>query len=131
MHELSIALSIIDMAADEARRRGVRIVSVRLRLGPLSGVVREALQSAFEIAREDSPLAAVDLIIEPAPLAAYCPRCRERRALASVSNLRCPVCGEPTPEIVSGRELEVTALEVVDAPADPSGGGPAESAQAE
>ena len=43
MHELSIALSILDLAAEEAGRRGGRVVAVHLKLGPLSGVVKEAL----------------------------------------------------------------------------------------
>ena len=42
MHELSIALSLLDLVAEEAGRRGVRVAAVHLRLGPLSGVVRDA-----------------------------------------------------------------------------------------
>jgi len=34
------------------------------------------------------------------------------RVLPSVQHLRCPVCAEPTPTIVRGRDLELTALEV-------------------
>ena len=56
MHELSIALSIVDMAAEEAERQGGRVVAVHLKLGPLSGVVKAALLSAYELAREGSPL---------------------------------------------------------------------------
>jgi hydrogenase nickel incorporation protein HypA/HybF len=59
MHELSIALSIIDAACEEAERHaGARVVAVHLKLGPLSGVVKEALVSAYELAREGSPLGA-------------------------------------------------------------------------
>ena len=43
MHELSIAMDIVDAAADEARRRRVKVNAVHLRLGVLSGVVRDAL----------------------------------------------------------------------------------------
>ncbi len=50
MHELSIALSILDVAAEEAERQGnARVVAIHLRLGPLSGVVKGALLSAFEL----------------------------------------------------------------------------------
>ena len=45
MHELSIALALVEMAAEEAERHGARVVAVHLRLGPLSGVVKEALLS--------------------------------------------------------------------------------------
>ncbi|MCU1221680.1 MAG: hypA, partial [Candidatus Angelobacter sp.] len=43
MHELSIAMSIVEMAEEEAERRGVRISAVHLTLGLLSGVVKDAL----------------------------------------------------------------------------------------
>ena len=50
MHELSIALSLLDQVAEEAERRGgVQVHAIHLRLGPLSGVVKEALLSAYEL----------------------------------------------------------------------------------
>ena len=112
MHELSIALGIVDVAAGEADRRGGRVAVVHLRLGPLSGVVPDALRSAFELAREQEPaLAAAELAIEDVPVAARCPACAAERAV-SFPELRCPECGTPTPEVVRGRELEVFALEI-------------------
>ena len=52
MHELSIALSIVDMAAYEMQRHdGARLHAIHLRLGPLAGVVKEALLSAYEMPR--------------------------------------------------------------------------------
>jgi hydrogenase nickel incorporation protein HypA/HybF len=113
MHELSIALSILEMAAEEVERQGGgNVAAIHLRLGPLSGVVPAALRSAFDLAREGSPMPAAELVVEEMPLVAFCPACAAERALASPSRLYCPVCGSPTPEIVLGRELEVVALEV-------------------
>lgn len=112
MHELSIALSLLDLIAEESARRGGRVVAVHLRLGPLSGVVREALASAYDLAREGTPEASAELIIEEVPIVAYCPACASERAPASAQELRCPACGAPMPEVVGGRELEVIALEI-------------------
>jgi hydrogenase nickel incorporation protein HypA/HybF len=112
MHELSIALSILDVAAEEGERHGGRVAAVHLRLGPLSGVVQEALVSAFDLARTDTPLAKADLIVEPVPVVAYCPKCAGEQQLTAMPELVCPVCGTPTPTIVRGRELEVVALEL-------------------
>ena len=113
MHELSIALSILDLAAEEAERRGGAVVhGIHLRLGPLSGVVKEALLSAYEVAREGSLLAEAQLVIEETPLMARCPTCRTTKAVVSVQQLACAECGTPTPEVVSGRELEIVALEI-------------------
>jgi hydrogenase nickel incorporation protein HypA/HybF len=113
MHELSIALSILDLATEEADRlEGVQVLGIHLRLGPLSGVVKEALLSAYELAREGSLLAEAQLVIEETPLLAHCPTCQTTKAVVSVQQLCCADCGTPTPQLLSGRELEVVALEI-------------------
>jgi hydrogenase nickel incorporation protein HypA/HybF len=113
MHELSIALSILDMAAAEAEKHGGSgVAAVYLRLGPLSGVVKEALISAYELAREHSPLADSRLVIEDVPLQGFCPVCQIARPLVAMYDHRCAECGAATPELVSGGELEVCALEI-------------------
>src|SRR5689334_14929830 len=112
MHELSIALGIVDVAAEQAERHGGRVAAVHLKIGPLSGVVPAALRSAFELAREQEPAAAAaDLVIEEVPVAAYCPGCDAARPVV-FPELRCPTCGAVTPDVVRGRELEVVAVEV-------------------
>ena len=112
MHELSIALGIVDVAAEEVGRRGGRVVAVHVKVGPLSGVVPAALRSAFELAREPEPaVAAAELVIEEVPVVTRCPACAAERAVP-FPELRCPECGGPTPDVVRGRELEVVALEI-------------------
>ena len=56
MHELSIAMGIVDAAMEESQRRGVQVSAVHLRLGALSGVVKAALMFSYEIACQDTPL---------------------------------------------------------------------------
>jgi hydrogenase nickel incorporation protein HypA/HybF len=112
MHELSIAMSLVDVVEEEAERQGGRVVAVHLKLGPLSGVVREALESAYAMAREGTPLAQAELLIEEVPLVVHCDVCAADREPPSVQQLCCPTCGAPTSKIVSGRELEVCALEI-------------------
>jgi hydrogenase nickel incorporation protein HypA/HybF len=112
MHELSIALGILDVAAEEAERHGGRVAAVHLKLGPLSGVVKEALVAAYELAREGTPLERAELVVEEVGILAHCPRCAADCAPASLQDLRCPACGAPTPDVVRGRELEVVALEI-------------------
>src|SRR4051812_36196504 len=111
MHELSIALSILDVAAEEAQRRGVDVAAVHLKLGPLSGVVPSALQGAFELAREGSLLPDCRLQIQETPIVVFCPACRAERAPVSIQEMCCAVCGTPTPEVGGGREMLVVALE--------------------
>lgn len=112
MHELSIALSILDLAAEEAEKRSGRVAAIHLQLGPLCGVVKEALVSAYELAREGTSLSQAELVVEEVPVVAYCPGCDAERVLPSVQEMRCPLCGAVTPEVVRGRELHIVALEI-------------------
>jgi hydrogenase nickel incorporation protein HypA/HybF len=64
MHELSIALSIIDLAEEEMRRHGGdRVRSIRIDLGALAGVATEALQFSFGLACEGTPAEGSSLIV--------------------------------------------------------------------
>ena len=64
--------------------------------------------------REGRPSRARTSRIEDVPAVVFCAHCSAERELASASRLRCPVCGEPTPDVIAGRELELAALEVSD-----------------
>jgi hydrogenase nickel incorporation protein HypA/HybF len=113
MHELSIAVSIIDVALEELDRQGGgAILAVHLKLGPLAGIVKESLTSAFELAREGSALADANLVIEETPIMVFCPDCQSEQAVESLLDLRCCQCGRPTSEVVRGRELEIVAMEI-------------------
>jgi hydrogenase nickel incorporation protein HypA/HybF len=112
MHELSIAMSIVELAEEEAQRRGVQINAVHLKLGALSGVVKEALLFSYEIACEETPLKGSRLVIEEVPVVVFCPSCRAQRSISSIQLFCCAECGTPTSEIVQGKEIEVSALEI-------------------
>jgi hydrogenase nickel incorporation protein HypA/HybF len=104
MHELSIAMGIVEAATEEAQKRGVQVSAVHLRLGALSGVVKDALLFSYEVACQDTPLAGSQLVVEDVPVAVFCPQCQKQRILESVQSFSCPECGFPT--------MEVFALEV-------------------
>lgn len=115
MHELSIAMSLVDAACEKAAELGgVRVEVLNVRLGALSGVVREALEFSFDLAAEGTAIAGARLVIEEVPVTVRCPRCDAERRLASIQHFHCPVCDTPTPEVVGGRELELATLEVSD-----------------
>ena len=132
MHELSIALSMIEMATEEAERRGgARVTALHLKLGPLSGVVKEALLFSYEVGCNGTPLAGSQLVIEDVPVVIYCWQCQSEQQLDSIQRFCCPVCGTLSSDVVGGRELEFVALEIEEAeieeadqtePADPRRG---------
>lgn len=114
MHELSIAMGIVEAATEEAQRRGVQVSAVHLRLGALSGVVKDALLFSYEVACQDTPIAGSKLLVEDVPIVIFCEKCNGEKTLSSLQSFACPECGTPTMNIIHGKELEVFALEVED-----------------
>jgi hydrogenase nickel incorporation protein HypA/HybF len=115
MHELSIALSILDVAGEEMQgHNGAKLEAIHVRLGPLSGVVKESLLSAYELARAATPFASARLVFEDCPIVVFCAQCQAERSVESLQRLCCVECGTPAVKIVRGRELELAALEIED-----------------
>ncbi|QDU64418.1 Hydrogenase/urease nickel incorporation protein HypA [Planctomycetes bacterium Pan216] len=113
MHELSIATSLIDVACDAAGDEGAeRVLSLRVRLGPLAGVDHEALLFAFGFAAEGTMCEGARLLIEEVPVTVYCPDCDAVKRLPEIYQFTCPDCGTPTPEMRTGREMELASLEI-------------------
>ena len=112
MHELSIAMSIVESLEEEVKqRRCGPVEAVHIRIGGLSGVVPQALRAAYEMAIEQTPFARSRLVIEEVPIVIYCPVCGRNRVVESPAGFSCPQCNTLA-EVVSGRELEIFALEL-------------------
>jgi hydrogenase nickel incorporation protein HypA/HybF len=111
MHELSIALSMIEQVEQQPAARSGPIRSIQVKIGALSGVDVEALRFAWEIARAGTPLAGTQLEIELVPLSVRCPQCGRTRA-PEIQAIACPDCANAEQEILAGQELELTSLEV-------------------
>src|SRR5690349_24141745 len=94
MHELSIAMSIVEVAGREAERHEGRTVGVHLQLGAIAGVEKEALLSAWELARQESLLSDAELIIEEIPATAYCSNCGDERPVVAPQLFHCATCGQ-------------------------------------
>lgn len=115
MHELSIALSIVDLASSEAIEQGAtRVSAVHLKIGALSGVVEDALRFSYELACEGTKLEDSRLVIEQIQPAIFCSTCNAERTLDDTQYLRCLVCGSLALDFLRGKELELVALELID-----------------
>jgi hydrogenase nickel incorporation protein HypA/HybF len=65
MHELSIAMNIVEIAEQElARYGGEKVRAVHLQLGPLAGVAKEALLFSYTLACDGTALEGSSLVIE-------------------------------------------------------------------
>ncbi|MGW2647361.1 hydrogenase maturation nickel metallochaperone HypA [Streptomyces sp. NPDC001393] len=117
MHELSIATAIVEQAEEMARADGAGgVSSVTVRVGELAGVVPDALDFAFEVARQGTALAEARLVVEQVTAHAYCAPCAAEFAVGMPPFFWCPRCDRPSQELRSGRELEITGVEPAPAP---------------
>ncbi|NGQ94369.1 hydrogenase maturation nickel metallochaperone HypA [Brevibacillus sp. SYP-B805] len=112
MHELSIAHSLVELAIEAAEHTGIkRVQALYVKLGALSGVVKEALVFSFDAVIQGTPLEGARLVIEDVPVKVFCPDCQEAHILPEPFPMRCPVCGTKTGQLLEGREMELYALE--------------------
>jgi hydrogenase nickel incorporation protein HypA/HybF len=115
MHELSIAMSILDIAREECERHAsAGVEAIYLKVGALSGIVKGALLSAYELAAAETSFASCRLIFEDVPVVVYCQTCRAERPIESIQMFRCATCGTPASEVLHGRELQISAMELAE-----------------
>ena len=112
MHEMSVALAVVDQVEEAAARaKGVTAVrSVRLQVGELAGVVPDALAFSFELACAGTLLEGAELLTEAVPGRARCTPCAQEWAVGMPPSLICPACGGVSVELLSGRELRIAGV---------------------
>lgn len=112
MHELSLATDLIEQASTIAIANGAnRIDSIRLKMGPLSGVVKESLLFCFSEASKGTVAQGAALLIEETKLLVKCHRC-QKESEVTPHCLICTICHLPDVTIVSGKEFRMIDMEV-------------------
>jgi hydrogenase nickel incorporation protein HypA/HybF len=104
---------VID-AAVQAVPKGGTLSGVTVTIGPMSGVVADALHFGFEVASRGTPAEGAELQIVEVPLVIHCDPCDTDREVDDVAVLRCEECGGPV-TVVSGNETLVTSVRYADA----------------
>ncbi len=111
MHEMSIAMSIVKIAEEEARKAKVsQFKAIDLEIGTLAGIEFDALDFVWEAAVKESVLedAVKRVIIITAK--AKCADCNHEYSLSFIYD-NCPSCGSYLKNILQGKELRVKSLE--------------------
>jgi hydrogenase nickel incorporation protein HypA/HybF len=114
MHELGIAqniLEIVQQAVPKEQTPAVR--SIRIRVGPLSGVVPDSLEFCFQAIINETIFQKASLAIEQMPAILSCRKCAYRFQTNDLEFL-CQSCGSSDLELVSGRELEIVDIELAE-----------------
>jgi hydrogenase nickel incorporation protein HypA/HybF len=108
MHELGIAMQVVDVLAERAQ--GARVTRVVLEVGMLAAVLPDSLRFCFGLATQGTVAEGAELEIIEKPGRARC------RACACELELRRPfgrcACGGTELDWVSGEELRIFEMEV-------------------
>lgn len=113
MHEMSIAVNMMEILKKEMERQGAeRLKEVRLKIGELTAVEPESLRFCFEAITEGTIMEGAVLSIEEIGLTAYCPTCNTEFKLDRYFTTLCPGCGGRAGALISGRELDIVSMEI-------------------
>jgi hydrogenase nickel incorporation protein HypA/HybF len=103
MHNI---LAVVDKTAQQ--QQATKVTRIDLTIGVRAGVVADALTFAFEAMSPHTLAAGAELVITEIQLCFRCPGC----GLESTENQElCPAC-HLFFEVVRGRELQITSIEI-------------------
>ncbi len=112
MHELSIVMTIVELAERSAQQHQAPAVKqIDLEIGALAGVELSALRFVWPEGVKGSVLENAKRIIHQIPGKGRCEDCGGEFALAQ-HYTPCPNCGSFAKQIVSGNEMRVRSLVV-------------------
>ncbi len=112
MHEMSIAINIIDIALKAAKQEEAqRINSIQVEIGALAGVIPEALTFCFSEAQKNTMAARAQIDFVLTPAKAFCAACNHRFP-AFERAVPCPVCGDMVVQMSGGTALKVTKINI-------------------
>jgi hydrogenase nickel incorporation protein HypA/HybF len=112
VHELSLVASLFEVLEEKAREHGAkRVTGVVLKVGVMSGVVPDLLESAFESYKKGTLAESARLAITIVPVKVRCPDCGGE-AVREEADFSCAGCGSRRVEIVEGRDLVVEKIEL-------------------
>jgi hydrogenase nickel incorporation protein HypA/HybF len=118
MHELSLAVSIIETAIRAAKEHDAKkILEINVEIGDLTVVSEDRLRFTLEITSKDTIAENAKINIERKPGRIRCMKCGyegenpptddDPLQHLLMSSLKCPKCGNTHTEIIGGRELGV------------------------
>lgn len=108
---MSIALSIVKIAEEEARKARVsHFAAIDLEIGTLAGIEFDALDFVWKAAVQETVLEKAKKRVIKIPAKAVCADCSKEYSLSFVYD-NCPSCGSYLKNILQGKELRVKSLE--------------------
>ena len=120
MHEMSLAQSLLDIVRQEMQAHALtQLKEVKVTCGRLSGVVPEAMHTAFTALIRQTDLDGASLELELIPLQLCCAHCQtifspqDESSLAVLAAFApCPTCHQEIGhQVLAGKELNIEYIE--------------------
>lgn len=112
MHEMSIAINIIDIAEETALKNGAqKINEIVLDVGTLSGIETESLLFCYDSACKNTMAEGSHLKLNIIPALAVCDSCGYEFEADSPAPV-CPKCDNYVLMVSGGRELKIKSINV-------------------
>jgi hydrogenase nickel incorporation protein HypA/HybF len=111
MHEMSIAVALMEQLEDQARQNGIaRITGIVVKAGVMRGVVPEAMALAFEAVTQGTIAQGAKLELEIVSALARCRHCGAQFQ-PEIDYYLCEKCQQADVELIQGDEILLSSLE--------------------
>ncbi|MGB9699522.1 MAG: hydrogenase maturation nickel metallochaperone HypA [Thermodesulfobacteriota bacterium] len=113
MHEVSLAIGLLQLAEETCRTHGYKsIESIKVRLGRASGVHADSLSFALEALKKGTLAEKANFILDLIPLGGFCQDCGQNFETEETYVFYCPFCNSSSISICQGKELQIAEIEV-------------------
>jgi hydrogenase nickel incorporation protein HypA/HybF len=112
MHEYSIVQSLLDSCEEHVQNNdATEVTKVIVKIGVLSGVEPDLLQTAFDTFKEQTVCHQAEFIIQHQKIVIRCQECEQESTL-EVNEFLCPLCQSNSVTVLDGEDMFLMSLEM-------------------
>ena len=112
MHEYSIVQSLLESCENHAEENeSTKVIKVVVKIGVLSGVESQLLETAFNTFKEGTICDEAQFIINNQKVVIECYECKETSTLEN-NEFVCPTCQSSDVKVIDGEEMYLMSLEM-------------------
>jgi hydrogenase nickel incorporation protein HypA/HybF len=112
MHEYAIVDSLLQLADEHTQKNNAKkVTKLEVKIGVLSGVEPDLLQTAFDTFKEGTVCEEAEFIMKIQPVVIHCKDCDYETTLEK-NEYYCPKCKSANLEIIDGEDMYLMSLEL-------------------
>ncbi len=112
MHEYSIVQSLLESCEEHAKQNNsTNVTKVIIKIGVLSGVEPDLLQTAFDTFKEQTVCDKAEFIINRQKVVITCLFCNQESTLEK-NEFLCPNCQSKEVKVIDGEDMYLMSLEM-------------------